>query len=98
MTNYEVVLKPAAIRDLDAFRKYDAACIADGIEKHLSFEPTKESKSRIKRFRGIDNPDYRLRIGEFRVFYTVDESAREVDVLRVMHKDETARYYEEMRP
>jgi mRNA-degrading endonuclease RelE of RelBE toxin-antitoxin system len=67
------------------------------MEKHLQHEPTKESKSRIKRLRGIRNPDYRLRVGEYRVFYAVDEDARRVDVLRVMHKDQTRSYYKELQ-
>jgi hypothetical protein len=62
------------------------------MEKHLRHDPTKESRSRIKRLQGVRNPDYRLRVGDYRVFYAVDEDCRRVDVLRVMHKDQTASY------
>jgi len=58
----------------------------------------KQSKSRIKRLRGITNPDYRLRVGSFRVFYTVDEKVHRVVVLRVLHKDQTRIYYEDLIP
>ena len=64
------------------------------MEKHLGSEPMKQSKSRIKRLKGIRDPDYRLRVGNYRVFYNVTEDR--VDVLRVMHKDETHKYYEEL--
>jgi len=94
---YTIMLKPSAIADLDALRKYDATQIADAMERHLPHNPTKESKSRIKRLRGISNPDYRLRVGDYRIFYVVDEAARRTDVLRVMHKDQTLRYYKELR-
>jgi mRNA interferase RelE/StbE len=94
---YTVMLKPSAIADLDALRKYDATQIADAMERHLQHNPTKESKSPIKRLRGISNPDYRLRVGDCRIFYGVDEIARRVDVLRVMHKDQTLRYYKELK-
>jgi mRNA interferase RelE/StbE len=97
MEPYTILLKRSAIADLDALRKYDATQIADAMEKHLLHDPTKESKSRIKRLRGIRNPDYRLRIGDYRVFYVVDEDARRVDVLRVMHKDQTLPYYKESK-
>ena len=80
---------------MDHLRKYDAARLADGMEKHLESAPARESKSRIKRLRGISNPDYRLRIGDYRVFYNVNVRAGQVDVLRVMHKDETHEYYKE---
>jgi len=97
MAAYEIALKHSAIADLDALRKFDAAQIADAMEKHLRHDPTKESKSRIKRLRGLSSPDYRLRVGDYRVFYAVDKDGRRVDVLRIMHKDQTASYYEELK-
>jgi len=66
------------------------------MERHLQHEPTKVSRTRIKRLRGISEPGYRLRVGDYRVFYGVDEDRRRVMVLRVMHKDETHSYYEEL--
>jgi mRNA interferase RelE/StbE len=97
MRAYTIILKRSAIADLDALRKYDATQIANAMERYLQHDPTKESKSRIKRLRGISNPDYRLRVGDYRVFYVVDEDARQVDVLRVMHKDQTLTYYKELK-
>src|SRR4030042_5089140 len=94
---YTIFLKRSAIADLDRLRKYDATQIANAMERYLQHDPTKESKSRIKRLRGISNPDYRLRVGDYRVFYLVDEDARRVDVLRVMHKDQTLVYYKELK-
>jgi mRNA interferase RelE/StbE len=97
MGGYTIILKHSAISDLDALRKYDATQIANAMERHLLHDPTKESKSRIKRLSGISNPDYRLRVGDYRVFYVVDEDARRVDALRVMHKDQTLPYYKELK-
>jgi addiction module RelE/StbE family toxin len=94
---YTINLKRSAIANLDALRKYDATQIANAMERHLQHDPTKETKSRIKRLRGISNPDYRLRVGDYRVFYVVDEDSRRVDVLRVMHKNQTVRYYKELK-
>ena len=94
---YAIMLKRSAVVDLDAMRKYDATQIADAMERYLQYDPTKESKSRIKRLRGVSNPDYRLRVGDYRVFYIVDEMARRVEVLRIMHKDQTLRYYKELK-
>ncbi|MBM3300858.1 MAG: type II toxin-antitoxin system RelE/ParE family toxin [Deltaproteobacteria bacterium] len=97
MDKYEIILKRSAIADMDALRKFDATQIADAMEKHLLYDPTKESKSRIKRLRGIKNPDYRLRVGDYRVFYVVNTDAHRVEVLRVMHKDQTLPYYKELK-
>ncbi|MBI2919059.1 MAG: type II toxin-antitoxin system RelE/ParE family toxin [Chloroflexi bacterium] len=96
MDDYEIILKRSAIDDLDKLRKYDATRIADAMEKHLAHSPAKETRTRIKRLRGLSNPDYRLRAGEYRIFYNVDQDALRVNVLRVMHKDETRTYYEEL--
>lgn len=96
MGTFGIDLKPSAIADMDALRKFDATQIADAMEKHLKHEPAKESKRRIKRLRGITNPDYRLRVGHYRVFYTIDDEAKTVVILRVMHKDQTKSYYEEL--
>ena len=96
MPSYEIFLKSSAIQDIDSLKKYDAARIVDSIEKFLKFQPTLESKSRIKKLRGITDPDYRLRIGNYRVFYTVDERERRIEILRLMHKNQTANYYKEL--
>jgi len=83
--------------DLDKVDKHYATQIADALERHLGYNPTKVSKSRIKRLRGIDDPDYRLRIGNYRAFYNVEEEEFRIDVLRIMHKDETESYYKELK-
>ncbi|MGD0898499.1 MAG: type II toxin-antitoxin system RelE/ParE family toxin [Thermoguttaceae bacterium] len=98
MPRYDVDLKPSAVADLDELRKFDAAQIADAMEECLTNEPARESRSRIKRLRGLASPDYRLRVGDYRVFYNIDDEAHRVDVLRVMHKDQTRAYYEELKP
>ncbi|HEY3169898.1 MAG TPA: type II toxin-antitoxin system RelE/ParE family toxin [Thermoanaerobaculia bacterium] len=45
----------------------------------------KESRSRIKRLRGRRRPQYRLRIGDLRVFYDVAEER--VEVLAIVSKE-----------
>jgi mRNA interferase RelE/StbE len=50
------------------------------------FKPDKTSRSRIKRLRGLLRPQYRLRVGEVRVFY--DVSGTTVEVLAIVAKSE----------
>ena len=97
MKKFKVILKPSAVKDMDSLRKYDAAAIAENMEKHLVYEPDKKSKSRIKKLKGIKDPDYRLRVGEYRVFYNIDKAEGKVVVLRVMHKEQTHEYYKEVK-
>jgi mRNA-degrading endonuclease RelE of RelBE toxin-antitoxin system len=81
---HEIILAPSAIRELGALRADVRGRVRDAIEVHLRHEPTKVSKSRIKRLRGLDRPQYRLRVDEVRVFYDVTEGS--VQVLAIVPK------------
>ncbi len=60
---------------------------------HLRHEPTKTSKTRIKRLRGLSRPQYRLRVGDdIRVFYDVTEDT--VEVLAIVPKSEANEWLE----
>jgi mRNA-degrading endonuclease RelE of RelBE toxin-antitoxin system len=63
------------------------------IEVHLTHEPTKVSKSRIKRLQGLSQPQYRLRVGDIRVFYDVTET--QVQILAVVTKAEAKSWLDE---
>lgn len=81
---HEIVLAPEAVEDFKTLKAFDRETIRDAIEDHLRHEPTKPSKSRIKRLRGLRRPQYRLRVGEIRVFYDVTEKV--VEVLAIVSK------------
>jgi mRNA interferase RelE/StbE len=66
---------------------------ADALQRHLRNEPTRVSKSRIKRLRGLSQPQYLLRVGEVRVFYDVTREA--VEVLAIVTKAEAERWLAE---
>jgi mRNA interferase RelE/StbE len=83
---YEILVAPDAGNQLAALAAHTRSEVRDGIELHLRFEPTKLSKSRIKRLQGLDQPQYRLRVGEIRVFYDVTD--KEVQVLAIVSKTE----------
>jgi mRNA-degrading endonuclease RelE of RelBE toxin-antitoxin system len=81
---YEIDLAPQAVEDFRRLSARDRSTIRDALERHLRYEPDKETKSSIKRLRGTVRPEYRLRVGEFRVFYDVLEGS--VEVLAVVEK------------
>jgi len=60
------------------------SAVKGAIETHLRHEPTKTSKSRIKRLKGLSRPQYRLRVDDVRIFY--DVSKRTVEVLAIVPK------------
>jgi len=90
---FEIVLAPEAVEDLRSFKANVRSTVRDALETHLRHEPRKASRSRIKRLRGLARPQYRLRVGEVRVFY--DVSAETVEVLAIVGKTEAAKWLEQ---
>ncbi len=89
---FEIMLAPEAVRDLKHLSAHDRATVRDAIEVHLRHQPTRTSKSRIKRLRGMSRPQFRLRVGEIRVFYDVAEKTMEV--LAIFPKSIAAKWLE----
>src|SRR5437660_9662579 len=87
---YEVVLAPEAARSYRSLPAYRRAEVRDALERHLRHEPTRTSKSRIKRLRGLSQPQFRLRVGEVRVFYDVTSKA--VEIVGIVNKPEADRW------
>ena len=85
---YEIVLAPEAIEDLHELKPNIRKEVREGIETHLRHEPELLSRSRIKRLRKLVQPQYRLRLGEIRIFYDVREQT--VEVLSIVKKSEVA--------
>ncbi len=87
---YEIVLAPDAVKAYRALPAYHRAEVRDALERYLRQQPTRTSKSRIKRLRGLSQPQYRLRVGEIRVFY--DVTIKTVEILAIVTKAEAARW------
>jgi mRNA-degrading endonuclease RelE of RelBE toxin-antitoxin system len=81
---FEIVLAPEAVDDLRRLKARDRARVRDAMEVHLRHEPTRVSRSRIKRLQGLSHPQYRLRVDALRVFY--DVTGEEVQVLAIIAK------------
>jgi mRNA-degrading endonuclease RelE of RelBE toxin-antitoxin system len=84
---YDIVLAPEAVEDLEILKANARAAVRGALEQHLRHQPTKASKSRIKRLRGFSRPQYRLRVGDdIRVFYDVIDDV--VQILAIIPKSE----------
>ena len=90
---FAIVLAPEAVDDFRSLRANVRSTVRDALETHLRYEPTKTSRSRIKQLRGLARPQYRLRVGEIRIFY--DVSAETVEVLAIIPKTEAAKWLEQ---
>jgi mRNA-degrading endonuclease RelE of RelBE toxin-antitoxin system len=84
---YDLLLAPEAARQYRSLPAYLRAQVRDALEKHLRHDPDRTSRSRIKRLRGLVRPQYRLRVGEIRVYY--DVAGPVVEILAIIRKSET---------
>jgi mRNA interferase RelE/StbE len=83
---HEIVLASGAVQSLKELKAGLRARVRAALETHLRYEPTKVSKSRIKRLRGVSRPQYRLRVDDIRVFY--DVTSQTVEILAIVSKAE----------
>ena len=85
---YAILLAPEAIADLKKLKVPLRSDVRDAISTHLRHQRARTSRSRIKRLRGVSRPQYRLRVGDVRVFY--DISGDTVEILAIIQKLEAA--------
>jgi mRNA interferase RelE/StbE len=85
---FSIFLTPEAIDDLRGLSARLRSTVRAALEAHLRHEPTKTSRSRIKRLRRLDHPQYRLRVDDVRVFYDVRVDEGRVEVLAIVRKSE----------
>lgn len=90
---HDIILAPEAIDDLARLKAAQRTAAKAAIELHLRNEPSKTSRSRIKRLRGLSRPQYRLRVGDFRVFYDIDGA--QVQVLAIVPESETSAWLDQ---
>ncbi len=89
---FKIEFAPQAVQDFRDLDPHVRGSVRDAIETHLRHQPMKTSKSRIKRLRGVSRPQYRLRVGDVRVFYDVTE--RTVEVLAIVPKSRANEWLE----
>jgi mRNA interferase RelE/StbE len=89
---YEIILSPEAVDDFKRLDAHVRAKVKDLLEIHLRHEPRKTSKSRIKQLKGINHPQFRLRIDDIRVFYDVDKN--QVEILAIILKSKAHEWLE----
>ena len=89
---YEIQFVSSAKGQLDAFEVAARTGIIAAIEEQLSNEPRIETRNR-KRLRPNPLAPWELRVGNVRVFYDVEESAK-VTILAIGTKDRNKLYIE----
>jgi len=90
---YRVALAAGAVRDLRSLRAFDRQRIGDQIDSKLPVQPTVETRHRkqMRMEKGTFSfehvpPVWELQIGDFRVYYDVDEQSQVVNVRAIRRK------------
>ena len=91
---YEIIFAPEAVEDLHRLKASLRVIVRDAIVTYLRHEPTKTSKSRIKRLRGLSRPQYRLRVEDVRVYY--DVTPKSIEILAIVSKEDASKWLEEL--
>ena len=87
---YKIFFAPEARKQYKGLKAFYRSAVRDAIDKHLSHQPKRVSKSRIKKLRRMEYPQYRLRVDNIRVFY--DVAAAEVHVLAIVEKSQALKW------
>lgn len=90
---HAIVLAPEAVQDFHVLEAFERSQVRDAMGRFLRHDPERVSRSRIKRLRGLRQPQYRLRVGELRVFY--DVSGLRVEVLAIVSKSQAVQWLQE---
>ena len=86
MESYELLIKPSAAKELEALgRKSDRTRIVDKIYT-LKDDPRPQGCEKLT---GQDR--YRVRQGQFRILYVVDDNERVVTVVKIGHRRDVYR-------
>jgi mRNA-degrading endonuclease RelE of RelBE toxin-antitoxin system len=90
---YEIEFTERATRHVEQFVKYARNIILDAIRSQLPYQPNVETKNR-KLLRENVLADWELRVGQYRVFYDIDEDNRVVRIVAVGYKEHNDLYIE----
>jgi len=80
MTAYAVTIKRSAEKEMDGLPGEVFDRIADAILQ-LEDDPRRRG---CKKLRGAD--EYRMRVGAYRVLYSIDDEKRSVEIMAVGHR------------
>ena len=90
-TRYRIRIVADADEELRRLPVFYRRQVAQALNDFLGTGPTRESASRIKKLRQPAASVYRMRVGDYRVFY--DVIGNEVTVLHVRQKCDSAGLY-----
>lgn len=81
--NYEIVFKPTAEKSFAKLTKTEQLRIITAIES-LAFNPRPNGVKKLKSILNL----YRIRIGDYRVIYEINDNVLVINVVKIGHRKE----------
>lgn len=85
MANYKIVIKPSAVKELKKLPKKDVQRITAKIQS-LAYEPRPRGCEKLSA-----RERYRVRQGNYRIVYSVEDDELTVQIFRVGHRRDVYR-------
>ena len=92
---FSIVFGHSAQREIVELEIQDALRLARDIKTYLGRSPFPFGKTRIKKLTGFHPPLYRLRSGDYRVYYRI--IFREIVILAITHKKDSEKHLRRLR-
>ncbi len=92
---FKVIFSPSAQREIERLEIDDALQLARDIKTYLETSPIPFGKTRIKKLTGFKPPLYRLRSGDFRVYYRIH--TKKVIILAITYKKDSEKLLKKLR-
>ena len=92
---FKVRFSPSAQREIEGYEAEDALQLVKDVKRYLESSPLPFGKTRIKKLTGFIPPLYRLRSGDFRVYYRI--VSKEVVILAITHKKDSEKFLKKVR-
>ncbi|MBW3670186.1 MAG: type II toxin-antitoxin system RelE/ParE family toxin [Acidobacteria bacterium] len=86
MTQYEVIVAASASREIEDLPRSVARRVYERLEA-LASEPRPHGVKKLKGEREL----WRIRVGDYRVVYAIDDDTRTIDVVRARHRSKVYR-------
>lgn len=87
--SYQLLIEEKAVTEMNSLNKKTRERIKKKIREILTDDPLPGGKGDIKKI--IDPDFWRLRVGDYRVFYDVDSNDKIVYILSVRHRSKAYR-------
>ncbi|MGM0510886.1 MAG: type II toxin-antitoxin system RelE family toxin [Thermoplasmatota archaeon] len=89
--SYQILIEEKAVTEIKSLNKKTRERIKKKIREILADDPLPGGKGDIKKIIDSDFDHWRLRVGDYRVFYDIDSNDKIVYIISVRHRSKAYR-------